>query len=258
MASAEASASGAPAPELTVVVPAFNEEACLAAIVGEIRAALAAQALEDAAELLIVDDGSSDRTPEIAAQLAAEHDEIRWIQHPRNRGSGEAIKTGLGGARGEFVIYVPADGQFDLSELIRYLQPAREGADIVIGARLDRSDYTWFRLLSSTVYLKLTNALFGHHFRDVNWVHLWRRSLFETLPVRSRGVYFLDEILVRASRAGYRVVEVDSRYLPRQGGKAKGSRVDVILLTIAEMLAFRFELNRMGARGRARRRPSRR
>jgi glycosyltransferase involved in cell wall biosynthesis len=228
--------------ELTVVVPAFNEEVCLARIVGEIESAVDRQQLD--AEILIVDDGSVDATPRIAAQLAAASARIRWVQHPQNRGSGQAIRTGLMAARGCFVIYVPADGQFHLAELSAYLEPARAGADVVVGARLERSDYTAFRLLSSRVYILLTNLLFAERFRDVNWVHLWRRELFAELEVRATGVYFLDEVLVRARRAGKRIVEIDSRYLPRQGGKAKGSRISTILFTIYEMLCFWWTLPR--------------
>jgi len=230
-----------PTCELSIVVPAYNEEACLASIVVEVRDAAARQGID--AELVIVDDGSTDGTPAISAQLARELPRVRVVRHASNQGSGQAIRTGLAHARGTFAIYVPADGQFDLDELSKYLAPARAGADIVIGARLDRADYTPFRLLSSRVYIALTNALFKERFRDVNWVHLWRTSLWDQIVPRSRGVYFLDEVLVRARRAGRRIVEVDSRYLPRKGGKATGSRPSVILLTVWEMLAFRAHLS---------------
>ena len=113
----------------------------------------------------------------------------------------------------------------------------------MIGARIDRADYTWFRLLSSRVYIQLTNVVFGEKFQDVNWVHLWRRSLFLEIRPTSRGVYFLDEMLVRASRTGKRIVEIDSRYLPRKAGQATGGSISTILYTIYEMARFWWDLN---------------
>lgn len=229
-----------PAPELSVVIPAYNEAECLESVVRAVLEAARAQGI--ACELLLVDDGSTDGTGRIARELERALPGVRALAHGSNQGSGQAIRTGIAAARAPLVTYVPADGQFDLAELSRYVAAARAGADVVVGARIARSDYTWFRLLSSRVYLALTNALFRERFRDVNWVHLWRRSLFDELVPRSRGVYFLDEVLVRARRAGRSIVEIRSRYLPRRAGSAKGSRPRTILLTLVELLRCWWEL----------------
>ncbi len=231
--------------QLSIVIPSYNEEANLEWIVDQVIQAARSQGLTH--ELLIVDDGSSDRTPELAAALAADNPAIRVLTHQTNQGSGQAIRSGIEASRAEFVIYVPADGQFDLDELALYYDAAQQ-ADVVIGARMDRADYTWFRLLSSRVYIQLTNVLFRERFRDVNWVHLWRRSLFNEIVPISHGVYFLDEMLVRASRTGKRIVEVESRYLPRHAGNATGGRISTILYTIYEMGRFWWDLNHNPAR----------
>jgi hypothetical protein len=112
------------------------------------------------------------------------------------------------------------------------------GHDIVIGARIERSDYTLFRRLSSRVFIGLVNALFEQSFKDVNWVHMWRRRVFDVIEPSSRGVFLLEEILVRARLHGFRVAEIDSRYVPRLAGQAKGSSPGTILLTIVEMVRF--------------------
>lgn len=229
---------------LTIVVPAYNEEASLPLVVRQLST-LAASAVPEH-EILIVDDGSRDRTAGVAADLAAELPRLRLVRHQANQGSGGAILTGIANARSDLVVYVPADGQFHLPEIRDFLQ-AMEKSDIVIGARIERSDYSAFRRLSSRVFIALVNRLFDQDFTDVNWVHMWRRRVFEQVRPRSRGVFLLEEILVRARLAGFRVVEIPSRYVPRLSGRAKGSHPLTILKTILEMTVFWLEL-RVGRR----------
>lgn len=219
--------------ELSIVIPAYDEAATLAAITDEVRDAAAAQRIDH--EVLIVDDGSTDGTFGVAATRAADDPSVRVVRHEANRGSGAAIRSGVAAARGTFVIYVPADGQFDTAELGRYLAAGRSGADVVIGARRDRHDYTAFRRGSSRVYLSLINGLFGLGHRDVNWVHLWRREPFVRHAPRSSGVFLLAELLVLTRRAGGTVVEVDSAYRPRRGGRATGARPSTIVRTLVEL-----------------------
>ncbi len=140
-------------------------------------------------------------------------------------------------------MYVPADGQFHIQEIRDFVEAMAE-SDVVIGAGIERSDYSWFRLLSSRVFIALVNRLFDQDFKDVNWVHMWRRRLFDVVAPQSRGVFMLEEILVRARRSGLRVREIDSRYIRRMVGKAKGSNPLTILRTIAEMARFWVQLPR--------------
>ena len=221
-------------PKVTVVVPCFNEEATLEATLDELVGALVDAPFTF--EVVVVDDGSRDRSAEITRAYAHRDPRVRLVKHRQNQGSGQAIWSGIQSAAGEYVIYVPADGQFDHGEIPRFVEAAEAGADIVIGFRLSRDDYTAYRLLSSFVFLQLCNTLFDHQFQDVNWVHLWRTSIFDELEPRSRGVFFLEEILVRSRALGKRVAEVPSVYRPRQGGVAKGGKPDVIVKTIWEML----------------------
>ncbi len=225
--------------ELSVLVLAYNEEQNLEPVVQQVLDV--AGRLQVDFEVVIVEDGSTDRTREIAERLCAEHERVRCVIHPVNQGSGMAIRSGVEAARGERIIYVPADGQFEISELGRFLKAA-ELADIVIGARLSRSDYTRFRQLSSRTFLMLVRVLFGTTFRDVNWVHLWHRDVFKECPIRSEGVFLLEEVIVRATRKKFSFVEIESEYRPRQGGQATGGNILTILKTIREMMAVRLEL----------------
>lgn len=225
--------SAGPAPRLSVVIPCYDEEATLRATLDTLVAVL--HRAPFTWEVVVVDDGSEDRSAEVTEHYARFEPHVRLLRHSHNQGSGQAIWTGIEGSGGEYVIYVPADGQFDHEEIPRFVAAADAGADIVIGHRLSRDDYTTYRLLSSFVFLWLCNTLFEHQFQDVNWVHLWRRSVFVRVRPKSRGVFFLEEILVRARDGGARIAEVPSVYRPRQGGQAKGGRPTVILKTIWEM-----------------------
>ena len=225
--------------KLSVVVLSSNEEENLESTVQAVLTEI--DVLDVTAEVVVVEDGSTDRTLQIARDLAEAHERVRLVQHEVNRGSGMAIRSGVEAARGEKIIYVPADGQFDVRELARFLK-ASELADIVIGARLERSDYTVFRLLSSRVFLILVRVLFGTTFRDVNWVHLWDRKVFEEIFIRSEGVFLLEEVIVRATRKRFSFVEIESDYQPRQGGRATGGNPRTILRTVADMLSLRAEL----------------
>jgi len=222
-----------------VVVLAYNEEENLEDVVSHVVEV--GQEADWTYEVVIVNDCSTDDTPCIANRLAEAHITVRCVHHSQNLGSGGAIKSGVSAAWGERIIYVPADGQFDPNELNRFMKAA-ELADIVIGARLERSDYTWFRMLSSNTFLWMVRIMFGTTFRDVNWVHLWHRKVFEQCNMKSEGVFLLEEIIVRATRNKFSFVEIESDYRPRQGGKATGGNPVTILKTIQEMLSVRWEL----------------
>ena len=225
--------------DLSIIVLAYNEEKTLAPVVE--RSVEVGEGLGIRFEVIVIDDASTDATATIGPQLAERHARVRYLRHRNNQGSGMAIRSGIAASRGERIIYVPADGQFDVAEIDRFYEAA-QGADIVVGARESRSDYTWFRLASSQTFLLMVKALFGTDVQDVNWVHLWHRRVFESCHVRSEGVFLLEEILVRASREGLTVAEVDSAYRPRAGGEASGGSVRTICKTIGEMAVLRAEL----------------
>jgi len=225
---------------VSVVIPAFNEEKTLSRVVREVQQTLADYPA--AWEIIIVDDGSRDGTPELASTLADDH--VRVLRHEHNRGSGQAIRTGLAAAKMDLTIFVPADGQFDPIEIIRFAQAA-EGYDIVLGYRSHRHSYGIWRKIQSSVYLHLVNFLFGQHFRDVNWVQMWRTQTAGRIELQSAGVFMQQELISRALRRGMTITEVPSSFLGRTAGLAKGSSVSTIWQTIREMLIFRFGRDRL-------------
>jgi glycosyltransferase involved in cell wall biosynthesis len=223
-------------PFLTVLVPAYNEETGLARSVELILAKLAE--LATPAELLIVDDASRDRTPAIADELAARHAGVRVVHHPVNLGIGGGMRTGIAEAAGEWLILIPADLALDLDELRHYLDAARN-ADVVVGVRSDRSDYTFIRRLISWVNIRLIQLLFGMEQRQFQYISMYRTAVLRQMEVEYwRSAFFHAEILIKAKRLGYRLVEADIHYVPRVSGRATGAKVGLIVRTVRDILRF--------------------
>jgi glycosyltransferase involved in cell wall biosynthesis len=221
---------------VSCTVLAYNEEESLEQAVEDVHAALAA--LGRPFEVLIVDDGSTDRTAEIGAALEACFDHVRLLRHGRNLGPGSAILTGIRNARCDNICFHPADQQVDFRQ-VAAMVPLLDDADIVVVSRSHRPGYTRMRLLSSQVYITLARALFGlEGFQDFNFIYLFRRELFDDMPIDSDGVFLCTEILVRAIRKGARVAHAEAECLPRTAGTSKVYRPRVIAKTLREMLGF--------------------
>jgi dolichol-phosphate mannosyltransferase len=219
------------------IILAYNEEETIAEAVSDVHAALKAFGDRDF-EILLVDDGSTDRTTEIAYELEAQYPELRVIRHGRNLGPGSGILTGIRNARMDNIAFHPADQQLNFSEVASYI-PLLDDHDIVIGNRSGRDDYTQARLFTSQVYIRLAQALFGlHGYKDFNFVYLYRREIFENMPIETDGVFMCTEIFVRAIEQGARVAEMSLECLPRRVGKSTVYRPKVILKTMRDMGQF--------------------
>lgn len=223
-------------PALTVVMPAYNEEIGLARGVAQLHAFLAAQGVSF--EILIVDDASRDRTGEIADSLAQRFAEVQAIHHPQNRGIGGGFLSGVAAAQGDWLILIPADLALDLVELPKYLRAA-EDADVVVGVRSDRSDYSGLRLLISWVNIRLIQLLFGMRQRQFNYISMYRLSVLRGMRIETwRSAFFHAETLIKAKASGYRLAEVEIRYVPRASGQATGAQFGLILRTLRDMSLF--------------------
>jgi glycosyltransferase involved in cell wall biosynthesis len=238
------------APELTIIVPAYNEEEGLPAALPQIHSAAAAQARSF--EILVVDDGSTDQTAAIVEGFTGAHTEVHLVRHGRNLGPGSGIKTGIAQARGEYVMFVPADIAIDLTQLHRYLELARAGAHVVVGLRSDRRDYSLYRKINSYGYIALVKLLYGMPQRQFNYVHLYRRDIFDRIEVESTGVFITAEILIKARDLGYAIAEVEVGYVPRVTGQASCGKPKVVAKAAGDL--FRFWPR--WAWGRLRRRPA--
>lgn len=219
---------------VTIALPAFDEAPNVDTV-----AADALSALDDcgvAGEVLFVDDGSTDGTGLLVDEIARRHARVRVVHHQTNRGFSGAMTTALREARGEWVFLAPADGQIDMRELSRFLA-ARGDADIVVGVRRQRAERIG-RVLLSRAFHHVAKTLFPLPLAEFSSVFLFRRSLVDAMPIRSRprSATFLPEVLYRANsrHARFQQLVIDPR--PRMGGRAKGAQLSVALLTLVELI----------------------
>lgn len=204
---------------LSLVIPAYNEAAVIVRAVDEAVTALG-RAFERW-ELLVVDDGSTDDTGELAARLG-----VRVLRHRTNRGYGAALRTGFTAARYELVAFTDADCQFDLRDLGRLADEA-QGAEVVAGRRVDRQD-PWRRRVLSRGYNRLVRTLLGTGVADCDCaLKVFRLEVLADLLPESRGFFVNAEMLHRARRLGLTVAEVPVAHRPRAGGVSKVSLREV-------------------------------
>jgi len=221
---------------ISVFFPCYNEEDNVERVVTEALDFLARNS--DDFEIIIVNDGSSDRTGQIADELAADESRIRVVHHQANRGYGAALRSGFAAATKEMVFYTDGDGQFDIREIISLL-PLIGEYDIVTGYRVNRRD-GMFRKLNAFCWGKLVQKLLRFRCRDVDCAFkLYRRAIFDRMQLLSTGALIDAEILARATRAGYTTAEVPVHHRPRIAGRQTGARVGVILRAFKELLKLR-------------------
>ena len=208
-------------PSISAVLPAYNEEAVIAETVRRTAAALTELGVVDF-EILVIDDGSSDATAARAAAVDGLGVRLRVISHPRNRGYGGALRTGFDAAARDAVFLMDSDGQFDPTEIARLL--ALYGPNRVIcGYRIRRRD-TWLRRFYHTAFFGLVRLGFGPTTRDVNCAFkLFPRAVGQGL--HADGALVSTELLVRARRSGYQLMEVGVHHYPRTTGRATGADI---------------------------------
>jgi glycosyltransferase involved in cell wall biosynthesis len=211
------SSAGRMIASLTVVLPAFNEEANIRQAVG--AALEVAQEIADEFEVIVVDDGSADGTVSVVRGLMRDHPgHLRLVAHPRNRGYGVALRTGFAHARSDYIFYTDADNQFDISEL-RHLTPLLSDADVAIGFRVYRYD-SIYRSLASWGYNHLVGILFRVQVRDVDCAYkLFRREVLDQITIETEDFFVDTELIAKARKWNYRIVEKGVRHYPRTAGE---------------------------------------
>jgi glycosyltransferase involved in cell wall biosynthesis len=238
---------GEPFAKLSIFYPMWNEEEYVErALVAGRRAAEGLLRSGDIGdyELIVVDDASTDATAGIADRLAAEDSRVRVVHHEVNRKLGGAMKTGFATATGDLILYTDADLPFDMSELPRAVRLLREyDADIVSAYRFDRTGEGYLRTVYTFVYNLLIRTLFDVKARDINFAFkLCRARIFEHVELRSEGSFIDAELVIRATRLGYEMLQFGVDYFPRTRGVSTLSSASVITTILKEMWELRADL----------------
>ena len=236
-------------PSLSIVIPAYNEEPNVTAAIQRVSAVL--QTLDWDYEIILVNDGSRDRTGEVAKSLIGQVPHLRVVEHYPNRGYGGALKAGFAAATKEWIAFIPSDNQFDFGE-IRLLMAKSAGADMVAGYRADRRD-PLIRKLNGFGWNSVVRVLFGYLVRDIDCgFKLFRRELLDHVTLDSNGAMIDTEFLAGAKLRGYKIVEVPVTHLPRVAGNPTGANLRVIVNAFRDLFRFRLRLSReLAAEARA-------
>lgn len=224
---------------LSVFFPAYNEIDNIEALVAEACHILPRVA--ERFEVIIVDDGSTDGTGELADELAEDYRNVRVIHNKPNRGYGGAVRVGLDAARNEWVFFTDGDRQFRMDEIVNLVALHRD-ADLVIGYRIKRSDPP-HRLLNAFLYKTMIRGLFRLKVRDIDCAYkLIRRSVLDAMELESEGALVSAEMLIKAQKLGFRFREVGVHHYPRMAGAQTGAKLGVILRMFRELFAMRSRL----------------
>jgi glycosyltransferase involved in cell wall biosynthesis len=168
-------------------------------------------------KIIVVDDGSTDRTAEVASELSKKYPRMSLVRHSTNLGIGSAVRTGIVSSETTWVFYTDCDGQFDLSEL-ESLWRIRNSADVISGFRRRRQD-PLMRLMYSFAYNTLTYIFFFGGFKDVDSsFKLFRREIFNNISIKSSSSVADLELLLLPQRCGYRVSQLPVSHYPRRAG----------------------------------------
>lgn len=220
--------------ELSIFFPFWNEEKNIEKVV--LSAIPVAKKYADKWEILMIDDGSKDRTFEIAQKLEKEHKNLKAISHQPNLGYGAALRDGFVNAKYDVIVFTDGDEQFDFSQVDKFIEKI-DDADLVIGYRRKRQDHKIIKRLLLMTLLKFWDlVLFRIWFKDIDCgFKMFKRSAVEAIgPLRSEGAMITTEILAKAKKKKLRIVQVGVEHYPRKFGVQTGAEPAVIIRAILE------------------------
>ncbi len=224
--------------KLSVVIPVYNEEATLETLIGRVLAT------PQEKEVLAVDDGSTDRSPQILEALAARHPNLRVLRHARNRGKGAALATALEQFTGDVVLIQDADLEYDPADYADLLRPLEEGhADVVYGSRFLGGSYgrahLYHHYLGNRLLTTLSNLVTNLNLTDMETCYkVFRAQVARALDLRSRGFAVEPEITAKVARMRVRVYEVPIRYAGRDYAAGKKIRARDGLVAVWAILRW--------------------
>lgn len=225
---------------LSIVIPAYNEEENVAQAVQHVAHVAQDQGLDH--EILVVNDGSRDRTGDIVRDLIPAIPKLKLVEHYPNRGYGGALKAGFAAATKELIAFTPADNQFDFSEIRLLLGQLTPDVVMVSGRRVDRKD-NLIRKFNGLGWNTVVRILFGYLIKDIDCgFKVFRRSVLDHIHVESNGAMIDTEMLAEMRARGYRIAEVPVTHLPRVAGAPTGANLKVVVRAFRDLFRFRLRL----------------
>lgn len=227
---------------VSLVIPIYNEAGNIERTIRVASSVL--DQLHADYELVLVDDASTDKTPEILDRLAKSNPRIHVEHHTRNQKLGGSLRTGFARAAKDVIIYSDADLPFDFHEIERAIHVIEViDADIVAAYRHDRTSDRWYRIVYTLVYSWLIRLIYRIRIRDVNFAFkAVKREVLAQIPLRSGGSFINAEFLVRADRMGFYICQIGVDYFVRRIGQSTLASPAVILKIIREMFCLYPEL----------------
>jgi glycosyltransferase involved in cell wall biosynthesis len=208
-----------PVKGLSVFFPAYNDSGTIASLV--ITALRSARELTPDFEVIVVNDGSADKTAEILDELARTYPEVRVVHHERNRGYGGALRTGFATATRDLVFYTDGDAQYDPAEMALLWRRFDDTVDVVNGYKISRSDPV-HRIVIGRIYHHTVKVLFGLGVRDVDCdFRMIRRSVFDKVRLEKNSGVICLEMMKKITDAGFRIAEVPVHHYHRAYGKSQ-------------------------------------
>lgn len=227
-------------PELSLFLPAYNEADNIKKTVLDADKVLKKVARKY--EILVIDDGSKDNTGAIVKSLIKKNKNVRLITHKPNRGYGGAFKSGLYGARYQLVSFIDSDGQFDYSEITKFI-PLLKDNDLVIGYRIKRQD-NFFRVLNANLWKLWMWFLFGLWVKDIDCAFkVIKKPVIDSITLTTESALTSAEFLIRVRQAGYKLAEVGVHHYPRTAGEQTGANPKVIFKAFAQSLRLWYHMN---------------
>ncbi len=219
---------------VSLFFPAYNEEANVGGTIEQSVAVLEPLGCEY--EIIIVDDGSKDRTAEIVSRYAAQNLHVVLKRHEKNQGYGGALQTGFQSCRYGLLFFSDCDLQFDLSELNSFIELMKRDSsiDAVIGYRIKRAD-PFIRKLNAFGWKMWARLLFGLKVKDIDCAFkLFKREVIDHIAIESTGALISVEFLTKIKNMGYKIAELGVHHYPRKEGTQTGAKLKVILRAFYE------------------------
>lgn len=225
---------------LSVFFPAYNEEENIKKTVNDAKEVL--EKVAEKWEIIVVNDGSKDRTGQIAGELTRKDKRIRVINQ-ENQGYGGALKTGFKNAKYPWVAFADSDGQFDFGEITKFLE-YKDSADLVLGYRLKRADPV-SRRIGAFVWVIMPRVLWGMSVRDYSCgFKMIKKEVFEKVqPLVGEEKVTQIELLVKAKKQGFKFAEVGVHHFPRKFGKQTGANLKVVFKSFVDLFRLWQKLN---------------